>query len=188
MVRMKALTLWQPWASLVAEGMKRIETRSWPAPPMLIGERLAIHAAARVPTPGRGPMFVGGFHVAQGGTWLHGVDIDIRMPFGAVLATARLAACLPMVAGVPPQDEWLEPWDILTLEPWPIRVAWPGYGSAHTVQEYSSQGPFGDFAVGRWAWLLEDVVPFRAPVPARGGQRIWNWTVASVLADGMQPR
>ena len=26
---MKALTLWQPWASLMAAGIKRIETRSW---------------------------------------------------------------------------------------------------------------------------------------------------------------
>ena len=29
---MKAISLWQPWASLVAEGVKTIETRSW-APP-----------------------------------------------------------------------------------------------------------------------------------------------------------
>lgn len=29
---MKALTLWQPWASLVALGEKRIETRSWSTP------------------------------------------------------------------------------------------------------------------------------------------------------------
>lgn len=26
---MKAQTLWQPWASLVAEGLKRVETRCW---------------------------------------------------------------------------------------------------------------------------------------------------------------
>ncbi len=27
---MKALSLWEPWASLMAVGAKRIETRSWP--------------------------------------------------------------------------------------------------------------------------------------------------------------
>jgi len=26
---LKALSLWQPWASLMALGVKRIETRSW---------------------------------------------------------------------------------------------------------------------------------------------------------------
>lgn len=44
---MKALTLWQPWASLVAEGVNSHETRHWPPPRALGGERLAIHAARR---------------------------------------------------------------------------------------------------------------------------------------------
>ena len=44
---MKALTLWQPWASLVALGEKRIETRCWST--KHVGP-LAIHAAARTPT------------------------------------------------------------------------------------------------------------------------------------------
>jgi hypothetical protein len=42
----KALPLWQPWASLVAYGAKKIETRSYP--PMRLGlqagQRIAIHA------------------------------------------------------------------------------------------------------------------------------------------------
>ncbi len=45
---MKALTLWQPWASLMADGRKPIETRHWPAPAWLIGQEIAIHAAMRV--------------------------------------------------------------------------------------------------------------------------------------------
>ena len=46
---MKAITLWQPWASMVAMGLKQNETRSWAPPKALIGERIAIHAAKRVP-------------------------------------------------------------------------------------------------------------------------------------------
>lgn len=41
---MNALTLHQPYATLIAMGAKRIETRNWPAPPHAIGQRLAIHA------------------------------------------------------------------------------------------------------------------------------------------------
>ena len=44
---MKALTLWQPWASLVAAGLKPYEFRTWPAPQSLVGERIAIHAGKR---------------------------------------------------------------------------------------------------------------------------------------------
>jgi activating signal cointegrator 1 len=42
---MKALSLWQPWASLIADGRKDIETRSWP---LHYRGVLAIHAAQKV--------------------------------------------------------------------------------------------------------------------------------------------
>ena len=41
---MKALSLWQPWASLIAIGAKRIETRSWDT---LYRGPIAIHAAKK---------------------------------------------------------------------------------------------------------------------------------------------
>jgi hypothetical protein len=44
---LSAITIWQPWASLISEGAKRFEFRAWPAPTRLWGERIAIHAAAR---------------------------------------------------------------------------------------------------------------------------------------------
>lgn len=46
-MEMKAITLWEPWATLVAYGYKRFETRSW-----LTHYRgpLVVHAAKRVPT------------------------------------------------------------------------------------------------------------------------------------------
>ena len=58
---MKAITLWQPWAALVADGSKRYETRGWNTQHR---GRLAIHSAktekglqyARdndIPIPGR---------------------------------------------------------------------------------------------------------------------------------------
>ncbi len=41
---MKAITLWQPWASLIAIGAKKIETRSWATK---YRGPLAIHAAIK---------------------------------------------------------------------------------------------------------------------------------------------
>lgn len=41
---MKALTLTQPWAQLMADGRKHIETRSWQAN-WMVGKNIAIHAA-----------------------------------------------------------------------------------------------------------------------------------------------
>jgi len=42
---MRALSLWQPWASLIYDGRKTIETRHWE---MLHRGPLAIHAAQKV--------------------------------------------------------------------------------------------------------------------------------------------
>jgi hypothetical protein len=41
---MRALTLWQPWASAVATRRKPIENRSWAPPRNLIGQPFALHA------------------------------------------------------------------------------------------------------------------------------------------------
>lgn len=44
---MKAITIKQPWASLIVEGIKDIENRSWPCPKKYIGKRILIHASAK---------------------------------------------------------------------------------------------------------------------------------------------
>lgn len=41
---MKALTVKQPWASLIASGIKGVENRSWKVPKSIQGQRIAIHA------------------------------------------------------------------------------------------------------------------------------------------------
>lgn len=48
---MYALTIWQPWATAIALGPKRVENRTWaPHSGLKPGDRLIIHAAARKPT------------------------------------------------------------------------------------------------------------------------------------------
>lgn len=41
---MKTLTVKQPWASLIVEGIKDIENRTWKCPEKYIGQRVLIHA------------------------------------------------------------------------------------------------------------------------------------------------
>lgn len=45
---MRAISLWQPWATAMALGLKRIETRAWrPGATVKVPFELAIHAAKR---------------------------------------------------------------------------------------------------------------------------------------------
>jgi hypothetical protein len=46
-IKYPAITIWQPWATLIAIGAKPFEFRSWPVPARLIGQRIAVHAGAR---------------------------------------------------------------------------------------------------------------------------------------------
>lgn len=74
---MKALSLWQPWASAIALGHKRIETRHWTT-----GYRglIAIHAAKRWTVEER--EFAASEHALG--------RLPQRLPLGAVVAIALL--------------------------------------------------------------------------------------------------
>ena len=147
---MKALTLHQPWAMLIAAGVKTMETRSWGPPSNLVGHRIALHAGKQLIKSQSG---------LGSGTWemmntLYGTDWSELIPRGKVVATARLADARRVVA--------------LELETGRARLS----GSpARTVLA----DPYGDFSPGRWLWFLEDVQPCNPPVPARGAQGLWNW-------------
>lgn len=82
---MKALTLWQPWASLVAVGAKRFETRSWATN---YRGQIAIHAAK---TWNRELEDVAGNPIFQGRL----KELWNNLPLGCVVAVARLSDCRP---------------------------------------------------------------------------------------------
>ena len=82
---MKALTLHQPWASLIAHGVKSIETRSWAPPQSLVGQRIAIHAGKNVV----GPQHLNR-NTRQAITRLFGEEWKKDIPRGSVVATALL--------------------------------------------------------------------------------------------------
>ena len=79
---MKALTLTQPWASLVALGHKRVETRSWPTYRSQFST-LAIHAAKGYPKSAR--EFALTEHLIG--------RLPERIPLAAIVAVARLTKC-----------------------------------------------------------------------------------------------
>lgn len=47
-MKIRCISLWQPWAQWVALGWKKIETRTHNRFASLVGERIAIHAAIKV--------------------------------------------------------------------------------------------------------------------------------------------
>lgn len=85
---MWALTLHQPWASLIARGAKVVETRGWPAPGYVIGQRIAIHAARTADY----------LDLADEWPFCTHLDGGQELPRGAVVCTAVLQRCAQMTA------------------------------------------------------------------------------------------
>lgn len=75
---MKCISLWQPWASAIPLGLKKIETRGWSTN---VRGRIAIHASKRW-TPE-----VRNFHAARRRA---GDPLPETLPLGAIVATALL--------------------------------------------------------------------------------------------------
>ena len=151
---MYAITLHQPWASLITLGVKTVETRAWPAPARLVGQTVAIHAGKRV-------VRKSGVTV-ENEMWAHlGEDWHRTIPAGAVLATATLAGMVRVEHVNPVTGHAVH--DLSTEVGCAV-----GLGGTRTDH-------WGDFSPGRWLWFLADVEALANPAPAIGHQSFWHW-------------
>lgn len=89
-ITMKAISLWQPWATWVARGWKTIETRTHNRLKSLAGKRIAIHAANRYDHDAD-DMALGYMDARQRG--IHDVTEYVR---GVIVATARVIDARPL--------------------------------------------------------------------------------------------
>lgn len=172
---MKVLTLHQPWASLIALGVKSIETRSWSTK---YRGPLAIHAGAKKPrnvwaqdTPDvYDPIAMGRYleiseDVHGTGSFLY----EWRGSLGAIVATCTLVDVVPMWAPNLVERPGLGGVLVGTTTDPDRLLAWrPGHKAEPA--DVTDQRPYGDFTAGRFAWLLADVMPVDPPVAFKGGQ------------------
>ena len=89
---MKAITLYQPWASACVCGLKPYETRSWATKHR---GPIAIHAAKSVPRKlirAMGPQYAVLVEFVRGLVDPHSFD---ELPFGAVVGACGLIDCMP---------------------------------------------------------------------------------------------
>lgn len=151
-----AITIWQPWASLIAAGAKRFEFRKWAPPRSMWGTRIAIHAGARRID----------HHEVQALT----LKLRTRSAIETGLVVAPALELLERVLtspGILPLSSVL---CLATLGE-PIRDAalgaelgtgWPMDSNA---DEHSNYG-----------WPLTDIERLEPFAPARGSQGFWTWT------------
>ena len=191
---MKALVVRQPWATLIALGVKSIETR--PAPPngpmrpdgvrglpglaVERGERIAIVAGATPPEVGLrlgvdAPITTSEFLVTEGWRLLDLCNEEAHpLPLGAVVCTVVVDDALPICGGEDGGDL------LNTAEAMGRNLTaggglwldrWPDEDHGHRTS-MPDQLPLGDFTPGRWGWVLTDPRPCE-PVPCKGRQGVF---------------
>lgn len=152
---MRALTLTQPWAALVACGAKTWETRGWK--PGAEGERIAIHAGKGL-TPVGGkwgltdvcmqPAFAKALML--GGYVTEGTDYPA---IGKVLDECGFVIATAVVAEV---------------------VSTEAIARELAAYKMFDELAFGDYSPGRWAWKLTDVRRLDRPISTKGALGLWD--------------
>lgn len=145
---MKCISLWQPFASLIACGAKIHETRHWATS---YRGPLLIHAAKR-----RMDRETWEFFRSSTCQWsMYAGDSDglseglaqdraEALPYGAALCVVNLTACIPT-------EQFHK-----------------------TGSRLPADEPFGNFAPGRFAWRLENLRVLPEPIPMRGQQGLFD--------------
>lgn len=77
----------------------------------------------------------------------HGYTAD-NLPTGKIIAVSRISDCCEVTPEL-------------------VQQGWPG----------GNEYVFGNYAEGRYAWKLEEVVPLVHPIPAKGRLGFWEYPV-----------
>jgi hypothetical protein len=146
---MKAISIWQPHASLIVCGAKPFETRHWAAPKWAIGQRIAIHASKctddliDLQEYIQGRQEFGDAEVIDSyeAMWEElvaaGFSTLAALPRGAIIGTAVMSECI-------------------------------------RTEDLIDPGHFGNFAPGRFAWRMTDLKPLAESIQFRGQQGFFN--------------
>ena len=131
---MKVLSIIEPWATLIKEKKKYIETRTWKT--NYSGE-LYIHASKK-------KINIKDEHITD----LLDLITNVEMGYGKIICRCKLVDCIYI-------DENFK----------------------EEISKHKQEYLCGDFNIGRYAWILEEVVPLENPIEAKGQLNIWDYEI-----------
>lgn len=148
---MKALTIWQPWASLIMTGAKPYEFRRWDyrdRERALENQRIIIHAGSRPMKPAE--------------------VLDIKQRLGSGDTSLKPEA-LPLI------ERLLAAHKCQGVLPLACALGTAVLGTPHDVNRLFKTPDSDRIDHHMFAWPLTDIRAFDEPVPVRGMQGFWNY-------------
>lgn len=152
-MKIKAISLWEPWASLIATGAKTIETRSWPTK---YRGKLLICAAKKRDKDSLDLVYLGSFGVGlsplvkdlKDNVPLLNPDRLIKnLNFGKAVAIVNLIACHTT--------------ELMKEDEYPY---------------IKNEIDFGDYTSGRYCWVFDrnNIMQITEPFEVRGSQGFFD--------------
>lgn len=159
MASFPALTIWQPWATLIVMGAKPYEFRGWPAPLAYRGKRIGVHAGARPVRRSEVVDLV--MRLRSPEAWTTCLRPEIALPILEKVLTSPGILPLAHMLGTAELGEPIRAHEIV--------------GEFGGVLNDSDRAEHSNFA-----WPLTGILPLEPPVPARGAQGFWPWSPGDV--------
>lgn len=155
---MKAITVKQPWATLIVKGIKNIENRTWKCPDKYIGERILIHAAAK------GWMWIDVLNYLSIGansvlrTLGYDADWLNQLPTGKIIGSVEIVDCVVNHPSI-----------------WAEKSPLCGMGWENGIPSYL----IGKDTNVVYNWVLANPIEFETPIPSKGKLSFWDFDVDS---------
>lgn len=148
---MKVISLWEPWASLLKENIKMVETRSFKT--NYRGE-IYIHASLKkVNLKDKNIInlveFLRNKDFSKNQNVINFLEIisNKNFNYGNIIAKCKIIDCVYM------DEKFVE----------------------NMKQQNPTEFLCGDYRVGRYAWILSDITPLENPISAKGQLGVWNY-------------
>lgn len=151
---MKVLSIRQPYASFIIDGIKTVETRPYVTQ---YRGRIGIHSSLKWSATDEGvEHYLDSIRYEKRfQRYLYNRD---AMPTGFIIGTVAIVDCVPAF-------DWCEARN----------------KAASTYPEYAREWALGDLSSDRYAWVLKDPRLLQTPIRANGALRFWEYSALDGL-------
>lgn len=154
---MKALSVKQPWASLIVEGIKDIENRTWKCPEKYIGQRVLIHA-------GLDKNAVDKISIIDGELareiWFK--INDNKLPLGAIIGSVQIVDCVINHPSI-----WAEKTQ--------FKISENNRTRCENIENLEVLRDGANLVNPIYNWVVAHPIKFPEPIPAKGKLGFWDF-------------
>lgn len=160
-----AITVKQPWASLIVEGINDIENRTWPCPQKYIGKRVLIHVGMddllKKVKYGDTIQFMTDEQIEAIVRQRKGTEIfGTRLPNGAIIGSVEIVDCV-----INYQSIWAEKSEGIAI-------------GGHIFVHKPENKPI-------YNWVLANPIKFPEPIPCKGKLSFWDYPIILAEPEGV---